>query len=96
MSRSIIFSSALFSTALMLPVSVNCFVLRYDIPNDHSNQQPNVYIGQPVRMNLARVYLGLEQGSHVAPPSIVTPYMFINSVTLFRTYTDCTMVQGEV
>ena len=95
MSRSIIFSSALFSTALMLPVSVNCFIIRYDIPNDHSNQQPNVYIGQPV-MNLTRVYLGLEQGFHVAAPSIVILNMIINSVTLIRTNTGCTMVQGEV
>ena len=37
MFNPIIFSSALFSTALMLPESVNCFIIRYDIPNDHSS-----------------------------------------------------------
>ena len=37
MLNLIIFSFALFSTALMLPVGVVCFVIHYDIPNDHNS-----------------------------------------------------------
>ena len=86
-------SSALFPTVLMLPVGVICFVLHYDIPNDHSSSNQNFYIGQPVRMIQTRVFLGSGYVLHVAAPSIVTPNMFINSITLIRTDTGCTMVQ---
>ena len=37
MFNFIIFSFALFSTALMLPVGVICFVIHYDIPNVYSS-----------------------------------------------------------
>ena len=92
MSSSIIFSSALFSTVLMLLGGVICFVLHYDIPNDHSSSNQNLYIGQPVRMIQTRVFLGLGYVLHVAAPSIVTPRMFTNSGTFIRTNTGWTTV----
>ena len=86
-------SSALFPTVLMLPVGVICFVLHYDIPNDHSSSNQNFYIGQPVRMIQTRVFLGSGCVLHVAAPSIVTLSLFTNSVTFLRTNTGWTTVQ---